>query len=42
MFLTTLEQKFPEVLSSFKAGKLTDEATSAVTKLAAEMSAQYK
>ena len=41
-FLTTLEQKFPEVLSSFKAGKLTDEATSAVTKLAAEMSAQYK
>ena len=41
-FLTTLEQKFPEVLSTFKSGKLTDEATSAVEKLAAEMSAQYK
>lgn len=41
-FLTTLEQKHPEVLNDFKAGKLTDEATSAVTKLAAEMSAQYK
>ncbi len=40
-FLTTLEQKFPEVLSTFKSGKLTDEATSAVEKLAAEMSAQY-
>ena len=40
-FLTTLEQKFPEVLSTFKSGKLTDEAKSAVEKLAAEMSAQY-
>jgi len=40
-FLTTLEQKFPEVLKTFKSGKLTDEATSAVEKLAAEMSAQY-
>ena len=40
-FLTTLEQKFPEVLSTFKSGKLTDEATSAVEKLAAEMTAQY-
>jgi F-type H+-transporting ATPase subunit alpha len=42
MFLTTLEQKHPEVLKTFKAGKLTDEATGAVEKLAAEMSAQYK
>jgi F-type H+-transporting ATPase subunit alpha len=42
MFLTTLEQKHPEVLSTFKGGKLTDDATSTVEKLAAEMSAQYK
>ena len=42
MFLTTLEQKHPEVLKSFKAGKLTDEATGVVVKLAAQMSAQYK
>ncbi len=42
MFLTTLEQKHPEVLNTFKGGKLTDEATSTVEKLAAEMSAQYK
>jgi hypothetical protein len=29
-------------LSTFKGGKLTDDATSTVEKLAAEMSAQYK
>jgi len=32
MFLTTLEQKHPEVLSTFKGGKLTDNATSTVEK----------
>jgi len=40
-FLTTLENKFPEVLDTFRAGKLTDEATGAVTKLAAELAGQY-
>ncbi|MFT4667268.1 MAG: F-type H+-transporting ATPase subunit alpha [Polaribacter sp.] len=40
-FLTTLENKFPEVLDTFRAGKLTPEATDAVTKLAAELSGQY-
>ena len=41
-FLATLEQKHPDVLKTFQSGKLTDEATSAVEALAAEMSAQYK
>ena len=41
MFLTTLEQRHPEALKDFKAGKLTDEATGAVTSLAAELSKQF-
>ncbi len=41
-FLTTLEQKHPEVLSTFKSGKLAKEATQAVEKLAAELVKQYK
>ncbi len=42
IFLTTLEQRHPEVLETFKAGKLTDEATQALEKLAGELSSQYK
>ncbi len=41
-FLTTLEQKHPDVLSTFQAGKLTDEAKNAVKSLAAEMVKQFK
>ena len=41
-FLTTLEQRSPETLETFKSGKLTDEATKYVTDLAAELSSQYK
>jgi len=41
-FLTTLEQRHPEVLSTFKGGKLTSEATDALRSLAAELTAQYK
>ena len=40
-FLTTLEQKYPEVLETFKAGKLADEAVEKVAALAKEMSMQY-
>jgi F-type H+-transporting ATPase subunit alpha len=42
VFLTTLEQKHPEVLETFRSGKLTDEATSKLRDLAAELSKQYK
>ncbi len=42
VFLTNLEQQHPEVLETFKSGKLTPEATSALEKMAAEMTAQYK
>ena len=41
VFLTSLEQRFPETLETFKAGKITPEATSTVENLAAELSAQY-
>ncbi len=41
-FLSSLEQRFPEVLTTFKSGKLTDEATKTITDLAAEISKQYK
>ncbi len=41
-FLTTLEQRSPETLATFKSGKLAPEATDFVTKLAAELSSQYK
>jgi F-type H+/Na+-transporting ATPase subunit alpha len=40
-FLNTLEQKHPEVLETFQAGKLTDEAVGTLKTLAAEVSAQY-
>ena len=42
VFLTSLEQRHPEVLETFKAGKLTDEATQTITALAAELSGQYR
>ncbi|MEM1319871.1 MAG: F0F1 ATP synthase subunit alpha [Bacteroidota bacterium] len=42
MFLTSLEQKSPEALETFRSGKLSDEATGAITSLAAELTAQYK
>jgi F-type H+-transporting ATPase subunit alpha len=42
LFLTTLEQKNPEVLDTFRAGKLTDEAIETLKALAAEVSAQFK
>ena len=41
-FHSSLEQRFPEVLKTFKSGKLTDEATKIITDLAAELSKQYK
>ena len=37
-----LEQLYPEVLKTFKSGKLTDEATDTLKKLASELTAQYK
>ncbi len=42
LFLNTLEQRHPEVLESFRSGKLTDEATDTVKKLAADLMGQYK
>ncbi len=42
LFLTTLEQRHPDVLATFKSGKLTDEATDAVKSLAADLSKSYK
>ncbi len=41
-FLTTLEHKHPEVLAEFKAGKLEEESIAKLTKLAAEMTPQFK
>ncbi len=40
-FLITLEQRHPEVLKEFKAGKLTDESTDKITKLSAELTPQF-
>ena len=40
-FLMTLEQKHPEVLSTFKAGKLDKDAIAKLEALAAEMSSTY-
>jgi len=42
VFLTTLEQQHPDVLATFREGKLTDEATSTLRELAAELSKQYE
>jgi len=41
-FLTTLESRSPETLAIFKSGKLDKEATDFVTKLAGDLSSQYK
>ena len=41
-FLTTMEKSAPDALAAFKAGKLTEEATKAVEKIAAELTAQYR
>ncbi len=41
-FLTTLEQKHPEVLDHFRAGKLEEEDLAKVKELASEMTLQYK
>jgi F-type H+-transporting ATPase subunit alpha len=41
LFLTTLDQKYPEVLETFRQGKLTDEATDTLRKVAGELSSQY-
>ncbi|MDX1476219.1 MAG: F0F1 ATP synthase subunit alpha [Saprospiraceae bacterium] len=41
LFLTTLEQKHADVLETFRAGKLTDEATDVLKQVAADLSAQY-
>ena len=40
-FLVYLNTKHPDVLESFKAGKLTDEAIKTVEKVAAELSSKY-
>ncbi|MEL6924493.1 MAG: F0F1 ATP synthase subunit alpha [Bacteroidota bacterium] len=42
VFLTALEQRHPDVLETFRAGKLTDEAKATVENLAAELTSQYK
>ncbi len=42
MFFTTLEQKAPEALATFKAGKLDDSAIDAVKAIAADLAAQFK
>lgn len=42
LFLNTLEKDAPEALATFKSGKLTDEATSAIEKIAEQLSSQYK
>ncbi len=41
-FLTFLNTKHQDVLETFKAGKLTDEAIATVEKVAAEISAKYE
>lgn len=40
-FLLELENKFPQVLANFKAGKLNDEDLNTVKQVAANLSAQY-
>lgn len=42
IFLLKLEQLHPEVLDTFRSGKLTDEATGTVEKLAKELVGQFK
>ncbi|MBD1427107.1 F0F1 ATP synthase subunit alpha [Sphingobacterium arenae] len=40
-YLTQLEQRHPEVLAGFKAGKFTDELTDVLEKVASELAAKY-
>ncbi|MBD1423568.1 F0F1 ATP synthase subunit alpha [Sphingobacterium chuzhouense] len=40
-YLTQLEQRHPEVLAAFKAGKFTDELTGVLEKVASELAAKY-
>jgi F-type H+/Na+-transporting ATPase subunit alpha len=42
VFLTTLEQRHPEILTEFKAGKLESASLAKVEALAKELAAQYK
>lgn len=42
LFLSTVEKDAPEALAAFKAGKLTEEATEAIEKIAAQLATQYK
>ena len=40
-FLNTLQQKHPDVLNTFKSGKLTDEATNIIEAVASDITKQY-
>jgi len=42
LFLETLEQRHPDVLETFKSGKLTDDALGKVNELAKELASQYE
>jgi F-type H+/Na+-transporting ATPase subunit alpha len=42
LYLTTLEQRHPDVLEGFRKGKLEDNHTDILRELAAELSKQYK
>ncbi len=42
LYLTTLEQRFPDALENFRKGKLEDADLQTLRTLAAELSAQYK
>jgi F-type H+-transporting ATPase subunit alpha len=42
IFLATLEKQYPEVLDTFRAGRLDKDATDKVEALAVELSSQYK
>ena len=42
LFLTSLEERHADVLETFRLGKLTDEATDVLKKLAEELTSQYK
>jgi hypothetical protein len=41
-FLTTLEQRFPDVLKNFGSGKLESEDLATVETLAGEIAGQFK
>jgi len=40
-FLTQLEQRHPEVLSAFKAGKFSDELTAVLETVAKDLASKY-